>query len=227
MTDISKGLDFASDIFLRVREFILTTYHNLPNTLFVASLLLGAIQGNLPMLWVAVGMVINALFVGIGQETLAMLFPKWRQVHQSLSAACTVLPQIEPGSGITYTVAPSMWFASTTYFVVFVLYNAIQVTTRPAAKGTDSHKVDVRRAFTLSVIILSLLFFGLILLRGLTGCETWLGSVTGILLGSGWAIGFWHLLDVCNSGVPPDILNIVAATAPAHTSDQTPVICTA
>jgi len=179
------------------------------------------------MVWIAIGMILNAILVAGGQEIMALLFPKWRQVHQSVSATCMVLPQIEPGSSQTYTVAPSMWFASTTYFVVFVLYNAIQVTLKPAAKGVDPQKVDVRRAFTLSVIMLSLFFFGLILLRGLTGCETWLGSILGILLGSASAIGYWHLLDVCNSGVPPDILNIIASTAPARTTSETPVICTA
>jgi hypothetical protein len=227
MPELSNGLDIATDLSLRIREFILTTYHNLPNTLFVAALLLGAIQGNLAMVWIAIGMVVNALLVGVSQEFLALLFPKWRQVHQAVSAACMVLPQIDPAASQTYTVAPSMWFASATYFVVFVLYNAIQVTMRPAAKGVDQQKVDVRRAFTLSVILLSLFFFGLILLRGLTGCETWLGSILGILLGSGWSIGYWHLLDICSSGVPPDILNIVAATAPAATANETPVICTA
>jgi len=226
MVELSKGIDVTTDISLRVREFILTTYHNLPNTIFVAALLLGAIQGNLPMVWIAIGMILNALIVAGGQELLALLFPKWRQVHQSVSAACMVIPEIEPGSSQNYTVAPSMWFASTTYFVVFVLYNAIQVTLKPAAQGVDPQKVDVRRAFTLSVIMLSLFFLGLILLRGLTGCETWLGSILGILVGSGSAIGYWHLLDVCNSGVPPDILNIVASTAPARTSSETPVICT-
>jgi hypothetical protein len=210
-----------------MREFTLTTYHNLPNTLFVASLLMGSIQGNLPMVWVALGMIINGLSVGVSQEILSLLFPNWNQVHQQVSAACTIIQDFDPGSNQTYVVAPSHWFAATTYFVVFVLYNAIQVTMRPAAAGSDPKKVDVRRAFTISVITLSVFFLALILLRGLTGCETWLGSILGILMGSGVAIGYWHLLDVCYSGIPPDILNIVAVTQPQVTGDPTPIVCTA
>jgi hypothetical protein len=137
------------------------------------------------------------------------------------------MPDIEPDSPKFVTVAPSHWFASTTYFVVFILYNAIQVANRPVAKGADSKRVDVRMAFSMSVILLSVFFFMIILLRGLTGCETWLGSILGILVGSGVAIGYWHLLDVCHSGVPPDILNVVAATAPEKNEDQTPIICSA
>lgn len=224
---IGNGLDIATDFANRMREFTLTTYHNLPNTLFVASLLLGSIQGNLPMVWVSVGMVINSLIVGTSQEVLALIFPKWNQVHQPVSASCTIIQDFDPNADQTYIVAPSHWFAATTYFVVFVLYNAIQVTIRPAAAGADPKKIDVRRAFSLSVIMLSIFFLAIILLRGLTGCDTWLGSILGILMGSGVAIGYWHLLDVCNSGVPPDILNVIAATAPASTGDPTPVVCTA
>lgn len=224
---ITSGLGVFSDFLLRMREFTLATYHNLPNTLFVASLLLGAIQGNLPMVWIAIGMMINGFSVSVIQEILGLIFPKWRQVHQRVSASCTIVQDFEPGTEMTYVVAPSHWFAATTYFVVFVLYNAIQVTILPAAKGADPAKVDVRKAFTLSVITLSVMFLLLILLRGLTGCETWLGSILGILMGSGVAIGYWHLLDICNSGVPPDILNVIAATAPARTEEETPVICTA
>ena len=96
---------------------------------------------------------------------------------------------------------------------------------RPIATGADPNKVDVRLAFTMSVISLATFFFAILLLRGFTGCETWLGSILGILVGSGIGIGYWHLLDACHSGVPPDILNVVAATAPPRTDDETPVIC--
>jgi hypothetical protein len=97
---------------------------------------------------------------------------------------------------------------------------------RPAAKGADSSKVDVRLAFSGSVILISIFFFALILLRGFSQCETWLGASLGLTIGSGMAIGYWHLLNVCNSGIPPDILNIVSATAPARENKETPVICT-
>ena len=63
-----------SDASVRAREFIISTYHNLPNVLLVTSLLLGAIQGNLSMLWLAIGMILNGLAVLSLQELLGMLF---------------------------------------------------------------------------------------------------------------------------------------------------------
>lgn len=233
MPALGLGLDVGSETLLRLRELTLTTYHNLPNTIFVTLMLLGAIQGNLPMVWVGVGMVGNALTVTAFQELLTLILdPSWSQLSQPLSATCSIIPDNDFGTAPTagaekfITVAPSHWFASTTYFIVFILYNAIQVAMRPIAVGADPKKVDVRLAFTMSVVSLATFFFAILLLRGFTGCETWLGSILGILVGSGVAIGYWHLLDACHSGVPPDILNVVAATAPPRNEDETPVICT-
>ena len=228
MSSVSTGIDTLTDVSMRVREFTLTTYNNLPNTLFIASLVMGAIQGNLPMIWVSLGFLLNAAISVTAQELLGLLFPKWDQVHQPSSAMCSIIQDLAPADQKAYTiVAPSMWFSATSYFVVFVLYNAIQVAIRPVSSTADQKKVDTRIAFSLSVIMLSIFFFALLLLRGFTGCETWLGSILGILLGSGVGIGYWHILDICNSGIPPDILNVVSATAPDTKQDNVPVICTA
>jgi hypothetical protein len=177
-------------------------------------------------MWVCIGMIINTMLVFALQELLGILFPTWEQVLQPGTRVCSLIhdtmgPPLE-------IVAPSYWFASTTYFAVFILYNAFQVAFKPAAEGVDPKKVDMRIAFTMSVLILSIFFFLLLLLRGLTGCETWFGSTLGILTGSGVAILYWHLLDACHSGIPPDILNVVSSLAPAKTmEEETPVICKA
>jgi len=224
---MSDKFDLFNDVSLRAREFILATYNNLPNTIFVTALLLGAIQGNLSMIWIAIGMIVNALVVLTQQEILAIIFPQWDQIHQPSSRVCSLI-QDTLNSSPTTVVAPSYWFASTTYFVVFILYNAIQVAFRPSAPGASQKKVDVRVAFTMSVMILSMFFLCIIMLRGLTGCETWVGSILGISTGTTIAIMYWHVLDICHSGIPPDILNIVSGLAPSKTGDpETPVICTA
>ena len=221
MTD---KLSYFNDFSLRLREFIISTYNNMPNTLFVTSLLLGGIQGNLSMMWVCMGMILNAIIIFGLQESLGILFPSWDQVYQPGTRICSLIH--DTMSPPLVIVSPSYWFASTTYFVVFILYNAFQVASKPANKGVDPNKVDVRVAFSMSVIILSIFFFLLLMLRGLTGCETWLGSITGILTGSLVGIMYWHLLDLCHSGIPPDILNVVSSLAPSKgLEEETPVIC--
>lgn len=232
MPVIGNKLDVFTDLSLRLREFILSTYDNLPNTIFVSALLLGLIQGNLAMVWTSVGMMINALLITVLQELLGFMFSDdstgaaWSQVFQSASHMCTIVKDIEPSSDINVVVAPSHWFSSVAFFLTFIVYNAVQVALRPPAKGADKSKVDVRLAFSGSVILITIFFFALILLRGFSQCETWLGASLGLTIGSIMAIGYWHVLNVCNSGIPPDILNIVSATAPARENKETPVICT-
>lgn len=214
-----------SDLSVRAREFIISTYHNMPNVILVSSLLLGAIQGNLSMIWLAIGMILNALAVLGAQELLGLAFPLWKQIHQPTNRTCSITQ--DTLTSPRTIVAPSYWYATTTYFVVFILYNAIQVAFKPSARGAQSKKVDIRVAFSLSVMILSIFFFCLLMLRGLTGCETWVGSVLGILMGSALSISYWHMLDICNSGIPADILNVVTSLTPEQNGDKTPVICTA
>lgn len=231
MPEVGKKLDVFTEISLRLREFILSTYDNLPNTIFVSALLLGIIQGNLAMVWTSVGMMINALLISVLQELLGFIFKDdgkgeaWSQVYQSASHMCTIIKDIEPNSDANVVVAPSHWFSSVAFFLTFIFYNAVQVAMRAPAKGVDHKKVDVRLAFSGSVILITIFFFALILLRGFSQCETWLGATLGLTIGSLMAIGYWHIMNVCNSGVPPDILNIVSATAPARENKETPVIC--
>jgi hypothetical protein len=232
MSDIGNKLDVFTDFSLRLREFILSTYDNLPNTIFVSALLLGLIQGNLAMVWTAVGLAITAFLVAIFQELLGFVFASdksgeaWEQVYQKASHMCTIIKDIEPASKDLVVVAPSYWFSSVAFFLTFIVYNAVQVAMRPAAKGVDPKKIDVRLAFSGSVILISIFFFALILLRGFSQCETWLGASSGLFIGTGMALIYWNILNVCNSGVPPDILNIVSATAPARENKETPVLCT-
>jgi hypothetical protein len=209
----------------RAREFLLGAYHDLPNVLFTGSLILGILTGYLSLIWVALGLIVNGSAVSIVQGLMALIFPTWAQVSvQSGSLACEVI-RSGSSSGVT-VVAPSHWLAATAFFAVFLVYNSIRVAIRPPEKGVSPEKVDVRRALSLSVFVVGIVFFLLVLARGLSGCETWLGGSLGVLLGGGIAIGYWHLLNACDSGIIPDILQIVGSMAPANSDKDVPVLCT-
>jgi hypothetical protein len=207
---------------VRAREFLLGAYHDLPNVLFLGSLVLGSLTGYLSLIWVALGLILNGTAVSLVQGLMSLLFPTWAQVSVTGSLACEI---IRSGRE-TIVVAPSYWLASTVFFAAFVIYNSIRVAIRKPEEGVSSEKVDVRRALSLSVFVVGIVFFLLALARGYSGCETWLGGSLGVLLGGGMAIGYWHLLDACNSGIIPDILQVVGSMAPAASQDQTPVLCT-
>jgi hypothetical protein len=217
---------------LRVRHFLLGGYHDLPNVLFVGSLILGSISGYLPLVWVAVGMMFNGLNVAVVQAILGMMFPLSGanpQIYQKGNKNCGILfpEQNDTPEGLNTTlhmVAPSVWLASTLFFATFSIYNSIRVGLLPKVKGANEDKADARRALTLTTFIVGLAFLILTLLRGFSGCETMLGGILGGILGIGGAIGFWHILDACGNAMVPDVLQIVNSLPPPGRKDV-PVVC--
>lgn len=219
-----------------VRGFLLASYHDLPNILLVGSLLLGSLMGYLPLVWVAFGLILNNTFVIALQWVFYTLSRKFTVLQPYMfgpeSDTCRigfqdVLRKYVSGSDNGVNVTPSSWLSAATFFAAFSIYNSIQVTLREAAPNTDAKKVATRRAFSISALVIGLVFLGLVLARGYTGCETLLGGVTGVLFGGAWAIGFWHILDACGTGKVPDILQVVGSMAPEGSGKPTtPVVCT-
>jgi hypothetical protein len=216
----------------RARTFLLGAYHDLPNVLFIGAFLLGAIVGYLPLVFLSIGLIANGAVITALQALLKLVFPAWAQVSvPSRSIACDIFGKItgvaSPNidGGITI-VAPSHWIGAAVFFSVFHIYNSIMVMARDSESGTSAEKADNRRAFTLSTLVVGIVFLLFVFVRGFTGCETWLGSVLGAVVGGGMAIGFWSLLNACGAGSAPDILQVVGGLAPASTGGETPVICT-
>jgi len=205
------------------RSFLLGTYHDLPNVLFIGSLLLGSITGYLPLVWVALGILLNGALVAGVQGLLRVLFPTWSQVFlPSDMGVCSILQPLE---NQMIAVAPSHWLAATLFFATFTIFNSIQVAIREPKEGVNKEKVANRRAVSLSAMIVGVVFFALVAMRGFSGCETWLGGSLGALIGCGTAIGYWYLLDACGTGTIPDILQLVNASAPAGSNKETAVVC--
>ena len=214
--------------FVRAREFLLGAYRDLPNVLFVGSLILGSVMGYVPLLWVSLGLILNGATVSIFQGLLSMLFPTWAQVSVAAgSTACEILGRSAGlSSKAIHVVAPSHWLAAAAFFATFTIFNSIQVALKAPVAGADPEKVDMRRAFSFSVMFVGIIFFSLVLMRGFSGCETWLGSISGVLVGSGMAVGFWYLLDACGTGKVPDVLQIMNSLPPSADTNRIPVVCT-
>jgi hypothetical protein len=239
---ISKGLLVHAMDLGPIRAFLLTSYHDLPNILFVGSLLLGALMGHLPLVWMAIGLVFNWVLTTGLQMVVALLGGmgmKWPgQFTMAYGPACAVgfqqfVQSVRPAA-VERVVAPSMWLSTAAFFAVFSIYNSIRVAGRKPAKGVDPAKVSERRAFSLSTFLVGLIFLGFICLRGFTGCETLVGGVSGAVVGSGAAIAFWHILDAATAcgegctGKVPDLLQVIGSMAPEGNGDgkTTPMVCT-
>ena len=215
------------------REFLLGAYHDLPNVLMMGSLILGGMSGYLPLIWLGIGLIANAGIIQIFQSLLAILFDKSdyeSMISTGNAMACSIFNQGMTADAASQKlfVAPSHWLGGSAFFVVFSIYNAIRVALRKPVPGASERMVNVRRAFSLSVMVIGIFFMAVILARGFSGCETWLGGSLGILIGTGSAIGYWHLLAACNEGRVPDVLQVVNALPPiGGDAAKVPVVCTA
>jgi hypothetical protein len=235
--------------FPEIRKFLLASYHDLPNILFVGSLILGALMGYLPLIWMALGLILNAAVVSFLQAILNVLFTadssRARLFGDSkqLSTACSVgfknmrggpmfgnVPDISEAYSPGRVTTPSHWIAAATFFAVFSIYNSARLMAREPAKGADGEKVGARRAFSLSALIVGFFFLALVLARAFTGCETLWSGFAGFAVGSGLSIAFWHILDACGTGKIPDLLQVVGSLAPEAIGSgdaEVPVVCTA
>ena len=123
-------------------------------------------------------------------------------------------------------MAPTYWMTATIFFAVFTGYNASQILFKASAKGATQQQINMRRAYCFAVLLIAVIFGGIAGTRILSGCETLAGGALGAIVGGVLAVIYWHVLDVCGSGLVPDILQIVANSAPGTSGPITPVICT-
>ncbi len=230
MSAKSKEMDLSVE---RARSFLLMTYHDLPNILFMGSILFGCLIGYLPLIWVGLGMLLNFFGIYLVQRVFKFIFKEGSdQIYKTGSLGCAVGYKVYRNLSGTLNstkgpeiIAPSQWMGAASFFSVFCIYNSLRLLLRPAASGANDSLVDNRRAFSLSALIIGIFFFGLVLMRSYTGCETILGGTTGVLFGGGLAVGFWHLLNACGAGRIPDILQVVGSLAPEGHGDKVPVLC--
>lgn len=221
---------------IAARSFLLGAYHDLPNVLFIGSLLFGSISGNLPLVWMAMGILFTTGITGILRAIFGFVMNSEstssfaRQIWRTKNPNCDIFePQWKTG-GADYDskvlLAPSLWVSTTVFYAAFSIYNGIKILSRSPTFGASDDMLDARRAFSITVITTGILFALLIFARGFTGCESWFGTGLGVAIGIGCSIGFWHILDACGTGAMPDVHQVIGALAPPGSGKDIPVVCT-
>lgn len=223
---------------LQTRDFVLTAFRTLPNVLFVTALLLGALTGFAPLTWLGLGLAANAAAVRALQGGLAWLFPQWDQVHAVRSEACSMLPRLrldaeDPYASLYAVIAPSQYVAAVVFFAGYIIYDAQRVMKKPARADADPAKVDRRLAVTLGATAVTSIFLFAATLRLRSGCESFVGTVTGAGWGAAFAVAWWTFMNWCHNssggvGEMPDVLQVVTAMAPpgrAGVASDAPVVC--
>jgi hypothetical protein len=214
------------------RTFLLGAYHDLPNVLFIGSLLFGSMTGNLPLVWVSTGLLFTGAVTGIFRALhMAVVDRQNTAVWRQFSDTCEVFTRMDllrnrnSSASRLVLIAPSLWIASTVFFATFSVYNAIRLLTRDPVNGAREEMVDTRKAFSMTVIATGVFFACLVFARMFTGCESWYGATLGIAIGIGCAISYWHILDACGTGAMPDIHQVIGSLAPPGNEKEIPVVC--
>jgi hypothetical protein len=229
--------------FPEARKFLTASFHDLPNVLFMGSLILGSVMGYLPLIWIALGMILNGSVVAALQLVVKWLVENieffknksaWFQGGTEYAKCFVGYQRTAEGlsnfigtPGGKTIIAPSHWMAASSFFAIFSIYNSIRVAIREPKGKVDQKLKDTRRALTISTAIIGGCFFALLFARFYFQCETWVGGVLGILVGFGMAIAYWHILDSCGTGKLPDVLQVVGSMAPEQGKKEQPVMCTA
>jgi hypothetical protein len=228
--------------FPEARKFLLASFRDLPNILFIGSLIIGSVLGYLPLIWLALGLIFNGAVTALFQIFLKTLlevkawpekWKPWLQMDKSTSQSCFVgfQPNVANSAVTTESgmviVAPSQWMSATTFFAAFSIYNSVQVARRNSNGKVDQKLKSTRTAFSISTAIIGAVFFGLLFSRFFFQCETIFGGALGIAIGIGMGIGYWYILNLCGTGKMPDILQVIGSMAPDASKAQQPVMCTA
>jgi len=224
-----------SGIILSLREYIFLSLKELPLIATIGPFFLGIAQGNINLLMLSLGIgIIAPLGAGITGWVLKWLLgiinpsgSLWKVPASDVSPLLPDIPMAATGTRGLINVVPTYWMTMTGFFFSYLAYNAIMLYTQPAAKGSDSEKVENRRAQAImSLVLIVVLWITIIGAKvSLSDGETVLGVIVAILVAFGTARGWFALLQRCGMGRLEDVFGIQARILPESSTGETPVVC--
>jgi hypothetical protein len=190
---------------------MLTGIHRyFPNTMTTALLVLGLAIGRVSWVLVSIGAIILSIFISLVQFLTGMIIKS--DDLPGLMEACSVLPI----AGNTYSIFPSYWISITTYFLSYILSNAVSVyKSNPTKQPNTAIAVQQRKGLGV-ISIVSVLIIGIILLgvRIMSPCESWWGIAIGLILGGSVGYGWWVLLNAQGNDIFQDIHGVMVGLKP-------------
>ena len=209
-----------------ILEVLSGIYRFLPNTMTVSLLVLGVFLGKISWIMVSCGAIALSLLVIMIQS---ICIPGW--LHQlppfkmtsggAALLACSPLPSRIKETDVLYTT-PSLWMATTSFYLAYILMNALHVYNATAATpGTPdkylNFKIDHRKSVGLISIIATIILIACLLItRFFSQCESTGGAILGILLGYGAGMGLWYILALNGTDVYPDIHGVMIGLKPGQ-----------
>jgi hypothetical protein len=233
-------MDTIGSFICSARNFMDQGFRSLPTILGGFTLIVGLIQGNFNFLFFFVGLFIlaplAALIVNGLTELLFTSLPESISIPQELwlipngaAVQCSMFP-MSVGGGIPGAAnsVPSYWFTMMAFFFSYLFVNAYSLYNKQSNSKAPQEAVSARKSqATISmVMIVALGIITTILRYAKTGCETGLGVLISILLGTGLGVGWYKFMRSCGLGRLDDLFGISNRLLPMQSyEDVAPVAC--
>jgi hypothetical protein len=146
-------------------------------------------------------------------------------LYKPSSDISQLVPSVPHAMGLNAPVAPSLWMAHITFFMGYLLANAIGVYRIPKDKKTSDYYYDNRKAKALTIMILTI-FFSIVLAvaRRFTDTETWTGILVAFLTSGLLGVGWYQFAEVCGAR-HADVFGVVPQLLPANAKAETALTC--
>jgi hypothetical protein len=202
---------------------MLTGIHRyFPNTMIVGLIVLGIALARVSWVLVGIGGIVVALIVFFFQIIFGLVPGAHTEQTPGLLEACSVLPL----PGAKYEKLPSYWLSATTFFLTYILSNAISIAqTNPTKQPNTAIAVQQRKGLGV-ISIVAVVVIGLIMLgvRMMGQCESWWGLLASLIIGGGGGYGWWYMLNAQQNDIFQDIHGVMIGLQPGDLRTG-PVAC--
>ena len=208
------------------------------NFLYIGVVLLAILAGSATLIGVGSTDEIKAEFILPGAFTLVItlfvsIYAAYASDDDSLwsiknGSSCTLFETLSDMPLSSMNSIPSTWTVMTTFFFVYLIFNAFDIYNRQVPKSADPIAVNARKTRTGVSIFILILMLGFVLAGRytVTNCETFLGLVIGIILGIYTGYVWYIFLRSCGMGQFDDIFGISNRLLSREASgNATPKVC--
>lgn len=221
-----------------LRTSLQQSFLSLPLILVGWSLFMGAAQGNIGLLVLALGQISvvplstflsNIVLQYIGKKLFENQYTgDWTPYITILNKeSCNLIPDaVDLAAVPNLGIAPSFWMTHVIFFFSFLISNAVHLLTMKAAENADPEKVQNRKAqATLSIVISSILFVLIVGVRYLvTGCETLTGMAVAALIATPLGYSWFKVAQKCSLR-DSDIFGVIQKILAPSAEDGPPMTC--
>jgi hypothetical protein len=201
-----------------LREFLLYTYHSLPNVIIFSLVFFGLAFAELPFLVLAAGLILNAGFIMIAQSFInGILQSPSSQTHAAYNnVACSIYPTIpnllKGQESQVKVIAPSYWIGALTFFLAYVLTNSVYFLNAQQSPAASQEQIDATKVQNILIITMVCITSVLIIARLISGCETKVSGLSAIILSAGLGVAYWQLIYMSSGGEKTAMMDVLGIT---------------